>query len=219
MSQNMNSDNDNSDMDINDYLDVDDPINGQNYVCLSFLSPENWIEKKQLYVFDKFRHSYFKRHRMLMEKIRKEITDAKLLASLDEMADIYEMYEIFRINEMEKCEKMFDEENGHKNSVRGVKVGGVYNTIDEARARSKKLHKKNPLFHVFIGQVGYWLPFDPDSSRIDDQQYANEQLNQLMKEYRENQKAQKEMWEKDKMERLEKMRAELSSSSASSSSS
>ena len=27
-----------------DYLDIDPPINGQNYVCLSFVSPEDIIE-------------------------------------------------------------------------------------------------------------------------------------------------------------------------------
>ena len=30
-----------------DYLEVDDTIPGQNYVCLSFVSPETMIEKKE----------------------------------------------------------------------------------------------------------------------------------------------------------------------------
>ena len=30
-----------------DYLEVDDPINGQNYVCLSFVSPETLIQNKE----------------------------------------------------------------------------------------------------------------------------------------------------------------------------
>ena len=35
-----------------DYLEVDEGIPGQNYVCLSFLSPETFIQNKDaLYVF------------------------------------------------------------------------------------------------------------------------------------------------------------------------
>ena len=30
-----------------DYLEVDDPIPGQNFVCLSFLSPEKLIQEKK----------------------------------------------------------------------------------------------------------------------------------------------------------------------------
>ena len=30
-----------------DYLDVDDSIPGQNYCCLSFVSPEDIIESKE----------------------------------------------------------------------------------------------------------------------------------------------------------------------------
>ena len=37
-----------------DYLSVDQPIPGQNYVCLSFVSPEKNILQKQLYEFYKF---------------------------------------------------------------------------------------------------------------------------------------------------------------------
>ena len=32
-----------------DYLEVDPPVPGQNYVCLSFVSPEDMIRKKTLF--------------------------------------------------------------------------------------------------------------------------------------------------------------------------
>jgi hypothetical protein len=31
-----------------DYLDVDDPVAGQNYVCMSFVSPEALIKKREV---------------------------------------------------------------------------------------------------------------------------------------------------------------------------
>lgn len=37
-----------------DYLQVDEPIPGQNFVCLSFISPEDMIKKRDLYYFNQF---------------------------------------------------------------------------------------------------------------------------------------------------------------------
>jgi hypothetical protein len=41
-------------------------------------------------------------------------------------------------------------------------------------------------FDVFVGQVGYWLPWDPESSKVDNQEYLNDNLNKLVKEYKSN---------------------------------
>ena len=43
-----------------DYLDVDDPIPGQNFCCLSFVSPENLIESKEAWKVSKFLQSVCK---------------------------------------------------------------------------------------------------------------------------------------------------------------
>ena len=43
-----------------DYLEVDDPIAGQNYVCLSFVSPESMIESKESFKVAKFLQSVCK---------------------------------------------------------------------------------------------------------------------------------------------------------------
>ena len=37
-----------------DYLEVDNPIPGQNYTCISFISPENTLAKKELFMFNKY---------------------------------------------------------------------------------------------------------------------------------------------------------------------
>jgi hypothetical protein len=37
--------------------------------------------------------------------------------------------------------------------------------------------------------VGKWLPWDPSPSAIPDQEYAEDQLNTLMKKYKENEEA------------------------------
>ena len=40
-----------------DYLEVDSPIAGQNYVCMSFISPESLIQNKEGFKCAKFLQS------------------------------------------------------------------------------------------------------------------------------------------------------------------
>jgi hypothetical protein len=45
-----------------DYLDEDKPIRGQNFVLLSFLSPEDVIVNKEAYIFQKFIEKFSKKY-------------------------------------------------------------------------------------------------------------------------------------------------------------
>jgi hypothetical protein len=60
----------------------------------------------------------------------------------------------------------------------------------------------DPSFNVFVGQVGFWLPWDPAPSEIQNQEYAEDQLNTLMKNYKENEVKKDEFFEEQKRERL-----------------
>ena len=55
----------NKQLDSNNYVDLldeDKPISGQKYVCLSFVSPEDIIKNKNLFLFEKFiKHFEFKK--------------------------------------------------------------------------------------------------------------------------------------------------------------
>ena len=92
----------------------------------------------------------------------------------------------------------FPEENRDKHKdqkVLGVKVRGVYKTFEEADARAKQLQKVDKHHHVFVGEVGKWLPFDSDTSNIDPNQqvYREQQLNQYMKTYFDSLKEEDDM--------------------------
>ena len=63
-------------------------------------------------------------------------------------------------------------------------------------------------FNVFVGQVGYWLPWDPSTEDIKDQEYQEDQLNQLMKKYNENADEKEEFYEQEKQEKIRKAREE-----------
>lgn len=93
-----------------------------------------------------------------------------------------------------------DKEN--KTSLSGVRFGGAYSTYEAACEQAKKLQSIDQYFNVYVGEGGKWLPFDPnpDSSAVKDSQYADEQLNNMMKSYMENQEKAKVYHEQRKQE-------------------
>ena len=86
------------------------------------------------------------------------------------------------------------------------KVRGVYDTLKEAEIRAKVLRKRDKNFHVFVGQVGYWLPWDPDADSVCNQEYQESNLNTLVKKYNENKESRDDMYEQLKREKIEKAR-------------
>lgn len=94
---------------------------------------------------------------------------------------------------------------GIKNcSVRGLKIRGVYATKEEADKQAKHLQEIDQYFHVFVGEVGKWLPWDPDPNSVEDQQYQNEELNDLMKGYKDNLEKSKTMQHQRKQDMIKK---------------
>tara|TARA_B100001123_G_C15115961_1_gene949371 strand:- start:315 stop:1058 length:744 start_codon:yes stop_codon:yes gene_type:complete len=88
--------------------------------------------------------------------------------------------------------------------VRGVKVRGVYASEEEAKRRCEELNKIDPDFNIYIAPVGCWLPWCDDPDKAEDCEYANEELNKLMKAYKENQVKAKMLHENRKQELIEK---------------
>jgi hypothetical protein len=74
---------------------------------------------------------------------------------------IQEDYETFIFKNRKRLEAEFFEKNGFRTTVRGLKIRGTYDTHEEASHRAKTLQKLDPSFSVFVGQVGFWLPWDP----------------------------------------------------------
>lgn len=100
---------------------------------------------------------------------------------------IKEDYENFMYKNRDRLEDEFYRDNKLQTTVRGLKVRGSYSTKEEASARSKKLQKSDPIHDIYVADVGKWLPWDPSPSQIKEQEYANDELNKLMKSYNENQ--------------------------------
>jgi hypothetical protein len=147
-----------------DYLDVDKEIPGQNFCCISFVSPEKIYKKREVFYTKKFIESL-------------GITD---IDNLDKKFD-----DFINIQE-ETLQREFQESVGGSTSIRGLKVRGVYNTHEEANIRAQVLQRMDRSHNVFVGQVGYWLPWDPNPDAVTESEYMEKDLNTLMKQYKQN---------------------------------
>ena len=173
-----------------DYLDVDDTLAGQNYVCLSFVSPDSLIQKREGFNVSKFLQSYCKEQKL-------------------EFKDVYSKYEDFTYKFSKELQRDFDEQNNFQTSIRGVKIRGVYDSKDAAMARAKKLSTIDSSFHVFIGQVGYWLPWDPCADSVEDEVFQNSQLNDMMEKYQENNVNKDIFYEEQKRDKIKAAQEEV----------
>lgn len=89
-------------------------------------------------------------------------------------------------------------------SVRGIKIRGVYGTEQEARVKAAELQKKDTLHNIYVAPVGKWLPWDDDPSKAQDEEYAEGELNRIMKGLKENQAKSKLLHEQRKNDLIEK---------------
>ncbi len=166
-----------------DFLTPDQNIPGQNYVCLSFVSPEKYLKQKQVY--------------KLMHFLKEKYKIDKSYEDLDED------YKSYLVNANPKLEKQFYEENDFHTSVRGLKIRGVYDSQREAKMRAKTLRKLDINHNVFVGQVGFWLPWDPEPFDVQEMEYMESELNTLMKSKKENEMKKNLHFQQEKQARVE----------------
>ena len=143
---------------VEDYLKVDKELPGQNFVCLSFISPEKVLKQKQTF----YLHNFLKAHAEKYGLTESQVT---------------EEYDNYLYKQQQELDTQFDKEVDFQTSIRGLKVRGVFSSYKEAEIRSKVLQRLDDVHHIFIGQVGYWLPWDPEADYIEKQEFVNTDLN------------------------------------------
>lgn len=189
-----------------DFLEVDSKIPGQNYVCLSFVSPEKVLKQKEVFFMSKFLEFLFNDNERITQDIREKMMNKEYSFEYD---NVLRLYEDWKYSKTEDLEAQFFEKNDYHTSMRGLKVRGVYDTHKEASVRAQVLRRKDPTFNVFVGQVGYWLPWDPECENVPEQEYQENQLNELVKKYKENLSNKDDLYEQIKNERIEKAKKEV----------
>jgi len=116
--------------------------------------------------------------------------------------DIQEEYDTFLFKNSAKLEEEFFAKNEFRTTIRGIKVRGVFPSEAEAAVKAKRLQKSDPSFNIYMGSVGKWMAWEPDPNKVVDQEYANDQLNSLMKKYRENEESREQFYTEQKKKRV-----------------
>uniref|UniRef100_A0A6C0M4U9 Uncharacterized protein n=1 Tax=viral metagenome TaxID=1070528 RepID=A0A6C0M4U9_9ZZZZ len=193
-----------------DYLDEDPEIPTQKYCIVSFLSPEKVIQQKNEYMFERFvewmdyewkvkglEHLMAflsKKYSLKIDDLMADANDfVKVRNAEVKETDVHEQYQIFLLNHEKELQEKYDNKVEFRTNVRGVKVRRSFPTVEEAQLFAKVLQRRYPKDNLYIGKVGAWLPWDPSEHLMPEVEYAEQELNELMRKYKENE-VNKEMF-------------------------
>ena len=195
-----------------DLMDEDEAIAGQKFVCLSFISPDKILKKRETYLFDRFVQEFdftksmnkfagflnymaYIYHLNVEDVFEKFNSYVKEESSTLKEGGIEDDWKNFLDKNEDKYSEEFNREHSFQTSVRGLKVRGSFNTQEEAENRCKTLQKTDPNHNIFVGPVGIWVPWDPDAYKTGRVEHMEEQLNQLHKEKLESEIKAKQQFE------------------------
>jgi hypothetical protein len=193
-----------------DYLDEDPEIPTQRYCVVSFLSPEKVIKQKNEFMFEEFikymdydwkvkglEHLMAfisKKYSLKIDDLLKDAEDfARVRDQEIRETDVPEAWQVFLLKNEKSLQEKFDNSVEFKTNVRGVKVRRSFASIEETQVMAKVLQRKYPKDNIYIGKVGAWLPWDPSEHLMPEVEYAEKELNELMRKYKENE-SNKEMF-------------------------
>jgi len=196
-----------------DLCDEDPPIAGQKFACLSFVSPEKILKKREIYIFEQFlkQWEFSKCMEKSMDffnflaykyhlKIDDVMTDfAEFVKDEDvkmKASGVDDDFKTFMEKNEDKLNEQFQRDHAFQTSVRGMKLRGVFPTQDEAEMKCKKLREVDPNHDIFVGPIGMWIPWDPDAYKTGRIEFMEEELNQLHHEKLKNETKAKEEFDR-----------------------
>ena len=84
----------------------------------------------------------------------------------------------------------------------GIKVRGVAESIEKAKAMTQKLMKIDNNYDIYTVEVGKFFPLAVEPHEVGEVEYENQQLNDLIKSYLANREAANEQWHQRKAEMI-----------------
>ena len=196
-----------------DLCDEDQPVAGQKFACLSFVSPEKILKQREQFIFDQFVKEWdFTKSISKTVEFLNFMTFKYKLNTETVMADFQEFvkeekeklqystteddFKTFMDQNEDKLHQEFQKKHGFQTSVRGLKVRGVFPTQEEAELRCKKLREVDPNHDIYVGPIGMWIPWDPDAYKTGRVEFMEEELNQLHNEKIKNEAKAKEEFDR-----------------------
>jgi len=196
-----------------DLCDEDQPISGQKFACMSFISPEKILKKREVFLFDQFVKQWdfstsmskfsdflqflsFK-FNLKIEDVVKNFEEFKKEEETKlKEGSVEDDFKNFLDKHEDKLNDQFNREHAFQTSVRGLKIRGVFPTQEEAEMKCKKLREYDPNHDIYVGPIGMWIPWDPDAYKTGRMEYLEENLNELHKAKIANEEKAKQEFEK-----------------------
>jgi hypothetical protein len=208
-----------------DYLDEDPEIPTQKYCVVSFISPEKVIKQKQEFFFEKFVEwmdyewkikglenfmaFLSKKYSVKIDDLLKDAQEYVNVRKEEvKKTDIHEQYQIFLLKNEKDLQEMYDNKVEFRTNMRGVKVRRSFATVEETQMFAKVLQRRYPKDNLYIGKVGAWLPWDPSEHLMPEVEYAEKELNELMRKYKENESNKEMFFAEQREESIRKQKEE-----------
>jgi len=208
-----------------DYLDEDAEIPNQRYCIISFLSPEKVIQDKKEFYFREFitwmdyqwkvkglEHLMAfvsKKYSIKVDDLLKDAEDfVKVRNDEVKATDVHEEFQVFMLKREKELQEAYDSKVNFRTNIRGVKVRRAFPSIEETQMFAKVLQRKYPKDNLFIGKVGCWLPWDPSEHLMPEVEYAERELNELMRKYKENEVNKEMFFAEQRDESIKKQKEE-----------
>jgi hypothetical protein len=208
-----------------DYLEEDPEIPTQRYCIISFISPEKVIKQKNEFFFERFvewmaydwkvkglEHLMAfvaKKYSIKVDDLFKDMEEFKKVHEAEvRKTDVHEQYQIFLLKNEKDLETQFSEKVEFQTSVRGVKVRRIFANLEECQTYAKVMQRRYPNDNLYIGKVGAWLPWDPSENLMPEVEYAEKELNEMMRRYKENEVNREIFFEEEKAQRIEAQKKE-----------
>jgi hypothetical protein len=208
-----------------DFLDEDPEIPTQKYCVVSFISPEKVIKQKQEFMFEKFVEwmdyewkikglenfmaFLSKKYSVKIDDLLKDAQEYVNVRKEEvKKTDIHEQYQIFLLKNEKDLQEMYDNKVEFRTNMRGVKVRRAFATVEETQMFAKVLQRRYPKDNLYIGKVGAWLPWDPSEHLMPEVEYAEKELNELMRKYKENESNKEMFFAEQREESIRKQKEE-----------
>lgn len=174
----------------------------QNYCLISFISPNEEIDKKL--ISDIFSFMFYELNKKIKEIAYVAISEFNIVInsfidqdlqfelSSSEISDLKKEL-IFNIETDQNTffrENMFNKEqitkilesidfttHNKQSNIHGIKVRGIFTNLKDADDYAIKVRESENKIHCFVGSVGHWCPTDPKGTSINHKTYNADKNN------------------------------------------
>ena len=93
--------------------------------------------------------------------------------------------------------------SNQKHNACALKIRGVFSTKEDAQHHVKRLQQADNTFDIYLVDMYKWLPIPPNNDAIEDKEYQETMLNEIIQGHKEQQLRAKQHFEERKRDSLQ----------------